>query len=131
MLAPMTTKPSASFDDLLSVRARIGWDAPPPPSRPSLDALYDFGAGYPDPATYPYDGLVDATARMMKAEGGQALNYGEHQGYLGLREMVCTKYALFERLEITPENLIVSNGSGHALSLAFSAFVDVGDAIIS
>jgi len=32
---------------------------------------------------------------------------------------------------VTPENLIVSNGSGHALSLAMSAFVDIGDAIIS
>ena len=88
----MTTKPVTRFDALLSSRARIGWDAPAPPSRPVLDALYDFGAGYPDPATYPYDGLVEATARMMKEEGGDALNYGEYQGYLGLREVVCHKY---------------------------------------
>jgi len=127
----MTPTPGAHFDDLLSSRARIGWDAPAPPSRPVIDALYDFGAGYPDPVTYPYDALVDATARMMKEEGGDALNYGEYQGYTGLREVVCHKYALFERLEVTPENLIVSNGSGHALSLAMSAFVDIGDAIIS
>jgi len=127
----MTPTPGARFDDLLSSRARIGWDAPAPPSRPVIDALYDFGAGYPDPVTYPYDALVDATARMMKEEGGDALNYGEYQGYTGLREVVCHKYALFERLEVTPENLIVSNGSGHALSLAMSAFVDIGDAIIS
>ncbi len=131
MLPFMAIKPVTRFDELLSTRARIGWDAPLPPSRPALDALYDFGGGYPDPATYPYDGLVEATARMMKEEGAQALNYGEYQGYLGLREVVSHKYALFERLEVTPENLIVSNGSGHALSLAFSAFVDVGDAIIS
>jgi len=96
-----------------------------------VEALYDFGGGFPDPASFPYDALVDATARMMKAEGAEALTYGDHQGYLGLRELVCHKYALFERLEIEPENLIVSNGSGHALSLAFSAFVDVGDAMIS
>ena len=131
MLPSMTTKPVTGFDDLLSSRARIGWDAPPPPSRPALNALYEFGSGYPDPATYPYDGLVEATARMMKEEGAQALNYGETQGYRALREIVCHKYALFERLEITPENLIVSNGSGHALSLAFSAFCDIADAIIS
>jgi len=131
MLACMTTKPAIRFDSLLSSRALIGWDAPPPPSRPVQDARYDFGAGFPDPATYPYDGLVEATARMMKEEGAQALNYGEYQGYRGLREVVCQKYALFERLEITPENLVISNGSGHALSLALSAFVDIGDAIIS
>ena len=123
MLRSMTTKPVTGFDELLSTRARIGWDAPPPPSRPALNALYEFGGGYPDPASFPYDGLVDATARMMKEEGAQALTYGEPQGYLGLRELVCHKYELFEGLEVTPENLIVSNGSGHALSLAFSAFV--------
>jgi 2-aminoadipate transaminase len=125
------TTPRTRFDALLSTRARIGWDAPPPPARPVQNALYDFGGGYPDPASYPYDGLVEATARMMKEEGAQALNYGEPQGYRGLREIVCQKYAMFERLEVTPENLVVSNGSGHALSLAFSAFVDVGDVIIS
>jgi 2-aminoadipate transaminase len=127
----MTTSPECQFDDLLSTRARIGRGGPAAPSRPIVDALYDFGGGFPDPASFPYDGLVDATARMMKAEGAEALTYGDHQGYLGLRELVCHKYALFERLEVEPENLIVSNGSGHALSLAFSAFLDVGDAMIS
>ena len=125
----MTTAPD-SFVELLSTRARIGWGAPPT-ARPVTNALYEFGGGFPDPASFPYDGLVDATARMMKAEGAEALTYGEPQGYRGLRELVCHKYGLFEGLKVGPENIIISNGSGHALSLAFSAFVDVGDAILS
>jgi 2-aminoadipate transaminase len=131
MLPLMANTPIARFDDLLSSRGRIGRGGPAAPTRPVQNALYDFGGGFPDPASFPYDGLVEATARMMKVEGAEALTYGDHQGYLGLRELVCHKYALFERLEIEPENLIVSNGSGHALSLAFSAFLDVGDAIVS
>jgi 2-aminoadipate transaminase len=127
MLPGMTPPAIAHFEDLLSSRARIQTAAPP---RPVPDALYEFGGGLPDPASFPYDGLVEATARMMKAEGAAALTYGEPQGYRGLRELVCHKYRLFEGLEIAPENVIVSNGSGHALSLAFSAFVDVGDPII-
>ena len=67
---------------------------------------------------------------MMKVEGAQALTYGEAQGYRGLRELVCHKYDLFEGLKVEPDNIVVANGSGHALSLAFSAFVDVGDPII-
>src|SRR5688572_25567705 len=125
----MTTAPD-SFVELLSQRARIGWGAPAA-ARPVTNALYEFGGGLPDPASFPYDGLIDATARMIRAEGAQALTYGEHQGYRGLRELVCHKYDLFEGLRVTPENIVVSNGSGHALSLAFSAFVDVGDPIIS
>src|SRR3989454_7637613 len=33
-------------------------------------------------------------------------------------------------MKTRPENIVVANGSGQALSLAFSAFVDPGDAII-
>jgi 2-aminoadipate transaminase len=126
----MTTK-SARFDDLLSARARIGWGVAAPARRPLDSPLYEFGGGLPDPASFPYDDIVDATARMIKAEGALALTYGDPQGYRGLRELVCHKYDLFEGLKVKPENLIISNGSGHALSLAFSAFVDVGDAILS
>ena len=125
----MTTT-NARFDDLLSSRARIGWGTPPP-ARALVNPRFEFGGGYPDPASFPYDGMVEATAKMMKIEGAQALTYGEPQGYRGLRELVCHKYELFESLKVTPENIVVSNGSGHALALAFSAFVDVGDVILS
>ncbi len=125
----MTTAPD-SFVDLLSQRARIGWGAPAA-ARPVTNALYEFGGGLPDPASFPYDGLIDATARMIRAEGAEALTYGEAQGYRGLRELVCHKYGLFEGLKVGPDNIIISNGSGHALSLAFSALVDPGDVILS
>src|SRR2546428_311239 len=126
----MTTTPTARFEHLLSSRALIRWGAPVATARPVASPLYEFGGGYPDPASFPYDNMVEATARMMKAEGAQALTYGDPQGYRGLRELVCHKYRVFEGLEVTPENIFVANGSGHALSLAFSAFVDPGDPII-
>src|SRR5216110_1311199 len=127
----MTTSPTARFEHLLSSRAGIRWGAPVATARPVAEPLYEFGGGYPDPASFPYDDMVEATARMMKAEGAQALTYGDPQGYRGLRELVCYKYRVFEDLEVTPENIVVANGSGQALSLAFSAFVDPGDAIIA
>jgi 2-aminoadipate transaminase len=127
MLSAMNAHASAAVNHLLSTRARL---APPAASRPVVDPLYDFGAGQPDPASFPYDGLVEATARVMQAEGAGALMYGEPQGYRPLRELVCHKYELFEGLKVAPENIVISNGSGHALALAFSAFVDVGDPII-
>ncbi|HXH84884.1 MAG TPA: PLP-dependent aminotransferase family protein [Candidatus Tectomicrobia bacterium] len=126
----MTTSVRAHFESLLSSRARIGWGYPVGTPRPTPNALYEFGGGYPDPASFPYEGMVDATARMMAAEGAAAMTYGEPQGYRGLRELVCEKYATFEQMKAVPENIIVANGSGNALALAFSAFVDPGDAVI-
>src|SRR5207248_9157098 len=73
----------------------------------------------------------EATAKEIAAEGAEAMNYGDPQGYLGLRELICHKYQLVGMMRATPENIVVANGSGQALSLAFSAFVDPGDAIIA
>jgi len=127
----MTPRPPDRFEPLLSGRARIGWGVPVGTPRPAMSPLYEFGGGFPDPASFPYDGMVEATARVMKSEGAAAMTYGEPQGYRGLRELVCEKYERFEGLKVEPENIIVANGSGHALALAFSAFVDPGDAVIS
>ena len=108
---------------LLSTRALIGWVVPPPPSRPAMEPLYEFGGGLPDPASFPHDAMLEATARMLREDGDDAMTYGEAQGYLGLRELVCHKYELFEGLEVSPDNILIANGSGNALSLAFSTFV--------
>jgi len=127
----MSTPANDPFEPLLSRRARIGWGVAVATPRPSMSALYEFGGGYPDPASFPYDGMVDATARMMKAEGAAAMTYGESQGYRGLRELICHKYERFEGFKAEPENIIVANGSGQALALAFSAFIDPGDVVIA
>ena len=131
MLTVMTTPSrTAHFEELLSTRARIGWGGSVTTVRPVAKPLYEFGGGYPDPASFPYDGMVEATRKMIDAEGADALTYGDPQGYRGLRELICHKYKFYENLEVTPENIFIANGSGAALSLAFSAFVDPGDPMI-
>src|ERR1043166_10244887 len=127
----MTSSNAGSFESLLSSRARVGWGGSVATPRPSMSALYEFGGGYPDPASFPYEGMIEATADMMRAEGAAAMTYGDAQGYRGLRELICHKYELFEAFKAEPDNIIVSHGSGQALALAFSAFLDPGDVIIT
>ena len=109
MLSGMKTRGEA-FESLLAARARIGWGMSVATPRPSMKALYEFGAGYPDPASFPYDGMAEATARMLKDDGAAAMTYGEPQGYRGLRELICHKYERFEAFKAKPENIIVANG---------------------
>jgi 2-aminoadipate transaminase len=129
----MATVPTTRWDDLLSSRAQIGWTGPKAGGgqRILTESLYEFGGGLPDPGSFPHDAMLAATARMLKEEGDAAMTYGEPQGYLGLRQLVCHKYELFEGLRVSPENILIANGSGNALSLAFSTFVDIGDPIIT
>lgn len=129
----MTTTTVTNFQALLSKRAQIGRAPVGTIANSTATAqtpLYEFGGGKPDPASFPYQGLIDATERMMKEEGAEALTYGDPLGYAGLRDLVVHKYELFEGLKVGRENIIITNGSGAALGLAISAFVDVGDAFI-
>src|SRR5262249_57210893 len=128
MLPAMTSEARpANYEELLTTRARIGWGGSVTTVRPVAKPLYEFGGGLPDPASFPYDGMVEATRKMTDAEGAEALTYGDPQGYRGLRELICHKYKFYENLQVTPENIFVANGSGAALALAFRAFVDPGD----
>jgi 2-aminoadipate transaminase len=126
----MSTTTEARFEQLLSTRAAIGRTARGGGAWPAGTTQYEFGGGKPDPGSFPYDELVDATRRMMAAEGAQALTYGEPLGYLGLRELLAHKFDHFEGLQTSPDNFLLTNGSSHALSLAISSFVDIGDAVI-
>ena len=66
------------FESLLSTRARYAVPLTTP--RASMNPLYEFGGGYPDPVSFPYEGMIEATAKMMAAEGAAAMTYGDPQG---------------------------------------------------
>ena len=60
MLTVMTTPSRAArFEELLSTRARIGWGGSVTTVRPVAKPIYEFGGGLPDPASFPYDGMVE------------------------------------------------------------------------
>src|SRR2546429_9172604 len=84
-----------AFESLLSTRARFSVPLTTP--RASMSPLFEFGGGYPVPVSFPYEGMIEATAKMMAAEGAQAMTYGDPQGYIGLRELICHKYRSEER----------------------------------
>jgi 2-aminoadipate transaminase len=124
----MTATGADRFQALLSQRAAKG---PRPPTGLGPHIKYRFGAGNPDPGSFPYDGLVQATADVLEVEGPDALSYGNVFGHAELREWVCHKHKVFENLDITPENVLITNGSGDAIGLVIQTFVDEGDVVIT
>ncbi|MGH2459548.1 MAG: PLP-dependent aminotransferase family protein [Chloroflexota bacterium] len=126
---------ATNYDSLLSRRAKL--QAPAPRGARSAGAanalapLYMFGGGFPDPASFPYDALVEATREAFDTEGPDVLGYGHQLGYLGLRELVCEKTKYYEGFEISVDNILVTNGSSHALAMASDLLIDVGDSIIT
>jgi len=124
----MTTTNVDQFKTLLSSRAARG---PRPPQGIGPNIKYKLGTGNPDPGSFPYAEVAQATADVMETDGEAALSYGHPYGALGLREWVCHKHKVLENLDITPDNILITNGSGDALGLVIQTFVNEGDSVIT
>jgi DNA-binding transcriptional MocR family regulator len=66
----------------------------------------------------------------MEVEGAQALGYGSWDGYEGMREWVSQRYHLLEGLAVSPNDILITNGSGDALGQIFQTFIDEGDPVL-
>jgi 2-aminoadipate transaminase len=125
---------TVNYDALLSTRARMEQPAPRLGYRgrqlPGASLLYAFGGGFPDPELYPLEGMLEATTEMLPKEGKDAMAYGFGQGYQALRELIAEKTLRCEGYEVSPNNVLITNGSSDALALACGLLVDSGDPII-
>jgi len=90
----------------------------------------DLAGGRPDPASFPYAELAEATRRVLARDGAAALNYGEPLGFIVLRELLAEKYRRDEGARVDADNFLITNGSAHALQLVVEALVGPGDPII-
>lgn len=128
----MKTLDQARLLRLLGARAKLEACAPPRPQRRSgPPVLYDFGAGRPDPESFPLTDLVTATAEALEKEGREALTYGAFPGYDGLRDLACAKFQKYEGAAVSRDEVLVTNGSSQALGIIADAFLDVGDVVVS
>ena len=96
-------------------------------SRPEVVSL---AGGMPNLKDLPLDALADATAQMIRKDGGRALQYGNGQGLPTLREKIPAIMAL-EGIDADPEDVIVTTGSQQAVDIITELFIDPGDVILA
>lgn len=96
-------------------------------SRPEVVSL---AGGMPNLKDLPLDHLADATAQMIRKDGGKALQYGNGQGLPRLREQIPEIMAL-EGIPADPEDVIVTTGSQQAVDIITELFTDPGDVILA
>lgn len=96
-------------------------------ARPEVVSL---AGGMPNLKDLPLDRLADATAQMIRKDGGKALQYGNGQGLPLLREKIPDIMAL-EGIDADPEDIIVTTGSQQAVDIITELFIDPGDVILA
>lgn len=124
------SNPAGGVVDLLSAHGRLRRQlATDDPIESSAQIRFPLGGGQPDPGSFPVQRMAGSARRVLESDPG-ALLYGEGQGYLPLREIVCRKTRRLEGMELEPEQVLITNGAAQALGLLATAIIDPGDTVL-
>jgi 2-aminoadipate transaminase len=93
--------------------------------------VYNFGAGNPDPGSFPTKELAEATARVLERDGDKLVLYPDQRGHAPLREIGAVRFAKNHGRDMSIDNMALTTGSMQAISLVCQAFLKPGDSIIT
>jgi len=94
---------------------------------------FNFVGGHNDAASTPVDALIDAATSVLKREGATLATYGLSSGplgYIGLRQFLSKKLKRQAGIACTPDEILITSGSNHALDLINQVLVAPGDTIL-
>ncbi len=92
--------------------------------------VISFAGGVPEPELLPIAGIAKATARVLETQAADSLQYSVTDGYLPLRDFLAAR--LQKRgVEVSAENILITNGSQQGLDLVAKVFIDDGDLVIT
>ena len=89
-----------------------------------------FAGGLPNPTYFPVEQMKEAFEKIMETDGKATLQYAESQGYYPLRQWICDWYKAKYNMQITPENILITNGSQQALDMTGKLFINSGEPLM-
>jgi len=89
--------------------------------------IISFAGGLPNPALIDVDGIRKAAAAVLEQEGRNVLQYSTTEGYLPLRQYIADRYKKRLGLSVSPDEILITNGSQQCLDLIGKIFIDAGD----
>jgi len=91
--------------------------------------IISFAGGLPNPSSFPIDAIKEAAMKVLDTDGTSALQYAPSEGYLPLREWIASRYRK-KGLQVSANEILVTNGSQQGLDLIAKIFIDKGDTIV-
>jgi len=91
--------------------------------------VISFAGGLPNPGLFPVNGILDAARDVLKEDGPRALQYATTEGYRPLREYIARFYQERHQISLSPDNILITNGSQQCLDLVGKVLVNSGDTV--
>ncbi|MDR3764056.1 MAG: PLP-dependent aminotransferase family protein [Acidobacteriota bacterium] len=92
--------------------------------------IISFAGGLPAPELFPVSEIKVAAERVLTDNGPQALQYGQTEGYLPLRETFAAE-TRSRGISCAAEDVLITTGSQQSLDLTARVLLDPGDCILT
>jgi 2-aminoadipate transaminase len=92
--------------------------------------VISFAGGLPNPDYFPIEPLRAAADHVFATQGRQALQYAPTLGYEPLRAFIAQRYAQKCGMNVSPDEILITNGSQQALDLVGKMLIDPGDHVL-
>ncbi len=91
--------------------------------------IISFAGGLPSPDLIDVEGIRIASANVLEQDGRSALQYSTTEGYRPLRQFIADRYKKRLGLAISPDEILITNGSQQCLDLIGKVLIGAGDHI--
>jgi len=92
--------------------------------------IISFAGGLPNPRLFPTEQLTEAAAKVLANDARSALQYSTTEGYPPLRDYIAQRYRQRSGLNVSAEEILITNGSQQGLDLIGKVFLDKGNAVV-
>ncbi len=97
----------------------------------SLDpSVISFAGGLPNADYFPVRHIQAATEKVFTDYGSEVLQYSNSEGDLQLREWIAARYKEQKNLIVSPDNIIITNGSQQGIDLLGKVLLNDGDGVL-
>ncbi len=93
---------------------------------------FEFASGCTNPETFPVEALARAAATAIPDVGQAFVRYPGDLGHQGLREVMAERESDREGIDVSPEQIALTNGSMQAVTLIAEALMKgKGDIVVT
>lgn len=92
--------------------------------------VISFAGGLPNPKLFPVQEVIEASAKVLAEDGENVLQYSTTEGYLPLREYIAERYLKKKRFRVSPDEILITNGSQQGLDLIGKVFLNREDRVV-
>lgn len=92
--------------------------------------MISFAGGLPNKNYFPVEQIQEAATSVFSQMGPDALQYSNSEGVSELRTAIAKRYKEKKGIEVSPDSVLITNGSQQGLDLLGKVLLDQGDTVL-